>query len=170
MKTIFFILISISNFAQSRYDTNNLTPFVGHWEWINGNETFKVEIYIEGGYLKGHYCLVETNNGFIINTIYESNKLLNANLNFYFGSAIFGGSQDGVLFHASIEDNVLLGTGPNDYKRTKQGSLAFTITNDGNNGQPITATWRVKILQGLKSTEEPSSFSIPTDIVLTKVD
>ena len=173
MKTILYTLltlfISLNSFAQSRYDVNNLTPFVGNWEWVNGNETFKVEVYIEDNYLKGHYFLSDINNG-IVTTIYKSNKVINENWGFVFGDAIFGGSQDGILYHASIEDNVLLGEGINDYKATKQGSLGFTIINDGTNGQPITATWEVTILQGLKLDSYPPEFSIPTDIVLTKVN
>jgi len=47
--TMFFTLISISNFAQtqSNLDINNLNPFVGNWEWINGNEAFNVPADIQ---------------------------------------------------------------------------------------------------------------------------
>ena len=163
------LLFFITTLAYTQYQSNHLSPFVGDWEWQNGNETFKVNIYIDGNYLKGNYQLVEINNG-VETIIYDSNKLLNAALNFYFGYAIFGGSNDGILFHALIYDNVLLGQGPNDYKNTKDGSLGFTITNNGTNGQPITAQWRIRELMGLKSQETPPTFTIPTDIVLTKVN
>ncbi|MEM9680477.1 MAG: DUF6705 family protein [Bacteroidota bacterium] len=65
------ILLSIclATFSQNP----NLTPFVGHWEWQNGNQTFKVEIYQENNYLKGHYQLTEINDG-TETTIYDSNK------------------------------------------------------------------------------------------------
>ncbi|MEM9680476.1 MAG: hypothetical protein AAF901_09140 [Bacteroidota bacterium] len=78
--------------------------------------------------------------------------------------------QDGIVFSGLIEDNVLLGQGVNEYKYSKNGNFAFTIVNNGDNGQPLTATWQVKPLMGLKSTEAPPEFSIPTDITLTKVD
>lgn len=165
MKTILYtiltLFISLNSFSQN----SNLTPFVGNWEWQNGNETFKVQIFIDGDNLKGHYELVETNNG-ITTTIYKSNKLINPNIDFYYPYAIFGGSSDGILFGANIEDNVLYGDGIHS---TKSGSLAFTIQNPSCNGCPITATWKVSILQGLKSSSTPENFTIPTDIILTKV-
>jgi hypothetical protein len=36
------------------------------------------------------------------------------------GDAIFDGTQDGIFSHTSVLDNVLLGTGVNDYKTAKQ--------------------------------------------------
>ena len=168
MKTILnIIFLGLTVFTTAQ--NPNLSPFVGDWEWQNGNETFKVNIYIDDNDLKGNYQLVEINNG-VETIIYDSNKLLNATLNFYYGYAIFGGSHDGVLFFASISDNVLLGQGPNDYKNTKDGYLGFTITNNGTNGQPITASWQIKETTGLKSQETPPTFTIPTDITLTKVN
>ncbi|MEM9680478.1 MAG: DUF6705 family protein [Bacteroidota bacterium] len=170
MKTIIeIILLCFTLTVSAQYGPTHLTPFVGHWEWQNGNQTFKVEIYEENNYLKGHYQLTETNNE-VETIIYNSNKLINEELDFYFGEAIFGGSHDGVLFHAYIEDNVQLGQGANEYTNTKDGHLAFTIVNNGDNGQPVTATWRVREGMGLKSTANPPEFSIPTDITLTKVD
>jgi hypothetical protein len=166
MKTILYTLILlITSVTYAQYETSNLTPFVGNWEWKNGNQTFKMQLYIDSGYLKGNYRLIENNNG-ATTTIYKSNKLLNADLNFYYGYAIFGGSQDGILFHASVDDNVLLGNG-ND--NVKLGSLGFAIQPSTTIGSPITATWKVTKLQGLKSDEEPPTFSIPTDIIMTKV-
>ena len=164
----FLLFFSLSNLsvAQSDLDINNLIPFVGNWEWQNGNQTFKVQIFVNDGYLKGHYELVET-NGMLVTTIYKSNKLLNPDLNFYFGYAIFGGSHDGIKFGASIDDNVLYGDG---FHSTKDGSLDFTIQNPTCNGCPITATWKITVLQGMKSTDEPENFTIPTDITLTKVN
>jgi hypothetical protein len=157
--TIIFFALTING------QNSNLTPFVGNWEWQDGNQKFKVEIFIDGENLKGHYELVETINS-TTTTIYKSNKLLNQELDFYFGYAIFGDSVDGIKFGASIDDNVLLNNGNNNIKK---GSLAFTIQNN-TLGQPITASWSIKSSFGLKSTEEPVEFNIPTDIVLTKVE
>lgn len=174
LRAIVIIFINFSCYAQLdnnngiNVSTNsNFTPFIGDWEWQNGDETFRVEVFADGNNLKGHYEMIETDSTGNETTLYKSNKLLNPSLNFYYGSAMFGGSNDGVLFHALIDDNVLMGDGIHS---RKDGSLAFTITNDGTDGQPITATWRVTILQGLKSTSEPTEFSIPTDILLTKVE
>lgn len=164
----FLLFFSLSSFSQiqSDMDINNLTPFVGNWEWQDGNQTFKVQIYVEDNYLKGHYELIET-NGMLVTTIYKSNKLLNSEFDFYFGNAIFGGSHDGIKFGASIDDNVLYGDGIHTIKK---GSLAFIIQEPTCIGCPTTATWKVSILQGLKSTAEPDNFTIPTDITLTKVN
>ena len=169
-KIIYFLSIlfitTLSSNAQSRYDIANLTPFVGNWEWVNGNETFKVEIYLsETNYLEGHYKLVQTDNTGTETTIYKSNKVIDPNTGFRFGPAIFGGSLDGIKFGALIADNVLTGDGIHSRKR---GSLGFTIQPISIG--PITATWKVTILMGMKSSDTPTEFTIPTDIVLTKVD
>ena len=169
INTLLILFITISSFSQQTPNTddiNHLTPFVGNWEWVNGNETFKVEIYLsETNYLEGHYELVQTDNTGTETVIYKSNKVLNSDIDFYYGPAIFGGSLDGIKFGALIADNVLTGDGIHSRKR---GSLGFTIQPISIG--PITATWKVTILMGMKSSDTPTEFTIPTDIVLTKVD
>ena len=165
IKTILILSLTISSYAQSNLDINNLTPFVGNWEWVNGNQTFKVEIFIEDNYLKGHYKLVETNNG-VENEIYKSNIPMGGDQGWLFGPVIFGGSYDGILFGANIKDNVLYAEGTHN---TKDGDLEFII-QDSCATCPITATWKISKTLGMRSTKTPENFTIPIDIILTKVN
>jgi hypothetical protein len=164
---IIVLLFFISNYAQQSTDSN-LTPFVGNWEWQNGNQTFKVQ-FTKGvdelvGYLEGDFELIEiTGTGLNVTTtiIYKSHRLLNESINLYYVPAISGGSEDGILFTGSIEDNVEASDGIHS---TKGGYLSFTIQTD------TTATWIVESREGLYLDTTPQDFSIPTNITLTKVD
>jgi len=158
---LLIILLSTQLYSQNK----NLTPFVGTWIWQDGNETFTVELYVEDNSIKGHYKLEENNNG-VLTTIYNSNRLLNQEHNFYYGYAIYGFSKNGDLLYGHVDDNVLYGPGYD----TKIGNLAFTIVNDGFDGQPMTATWVIRPNIGMKSTNEPDNFNIPTNITLTKTN
>lgn len=161
--TIIFITLSTSAFAQN----SNHIPFVGNWEWVNGNETFKVQLYTtrgpEGAVIKGHYMLI---NNLTNNVIYKSNKLLLPEIDYYFGHAIYAKSYDGILLGGSIDDNVLF-SGDGNYA-VKMGELSITIQNTCPTC-PTTATWEVSRLPG-GQVGLPQTFTIPTDIVLTKID
>ena len=58
---MFFMLTSYCTYSQ--IETNTLGPFLGNWEWVNGNETFKLNFFIENEGISGNYKLVEINNG-----------------------------------------------------------------------------------------------------------
>jgi hypothetical protein len=89
-----------------------------------------------------------------------------SNGTFFYGNTIYGGSYDGILFAANITDNVEYSYGTH---KAKDGNLAFTIRNSCSSCS-ITAIWKVSKTLGMKSTNEPEEFTIPTDIILTKVN
>jgi len=170
MKTIIYILIFLTSTIGFAQDPN-LTPFVGTWQWTEGNQTFTVELYIanetfpgsEGEVIKGNYEM--TTNG-SLGLTYKSNKLLLPDINYYYGPAIYGKSVDGIIFSGLINDNVLF-NGDGNYS-VKPGQLVFTIQNSCISC-PITAIWKVSHLGGIR-VGQPQTFTIPTNIVLTKIN
>jgi len=169
IKIIFFLILTNAYSQQS--NNSDLEPFAGTWKWQNNNQTFKVHFYINNGYLKGNYELIETTGSGLSSTetlIYKSKILINTDLNFYFGPAISGGSLDGVLFTGYIRDNVLWTDGIHS---TKDGIISIDIIDNSCLTCPTTAAWKVFseggiIIEGVT----PINFTIPTDITLTKVN
>lgn len=154
-----FILTTTISFSQNP----NLHPFVGDWQWTEGNQTFTVNIYIDGDILKGDYEM--TTNG-SLGLGYKSNRLLIPEINYYYGYAIYAGSHNGIYFSGSITDNVQFGDGVHS---VKMGQIKFTIQNNCS-GCPTTALWKVSELMGSRHHTEPENFTIPTDIILTKIE
>ena len=77
MKTIFYILLIIPFVASkaqviNKLNTNHNLPFVGTWEYQDGNDIFRINIWEDGEDLKGDYWFIEVNNG-IETIICESN-------------------------------------------------------------------------------------------------
>ncbi|WP_147298378.1 MULTISPECIES: DUF6705 family protein [Winogradskyella] len=153
--------------AQSRYTMNNLTPFIGTWEYQNGNEIFRVSIYEDNLYLKGDYWFIEVNNG-VETIICESNYNI-PNTNIYNGYVIFGGSLDGIKMGAQIDDNTIDCENGLDARKGVDGTFGLTIQS-GCLGCPITAEWKVSIIRGMRTVGEPREFSIPTDVIMTKMN
>ncbi|RBP27035.1 hypothetical protein DFR65_11213 [Oceanihabitans sediminis] len=167
MKTLLYTIIFITLPAYAFAQNSNHIPFVGNWEWTNGNETFKVELFTvqgsEGEAINGHYMLINNSTNEVI---YKSNKLLLPEIDYYFGYAIYAKSYDGILLGGSIDDNVLY-TGDGNFA-VKLGSLTIILENTCSTC-PTTATWEVSRLPG-GQVGLPQTFTIPTDIVLTKID
>jgi len=168
-KSIILIFVLIfssckSMHAQSMFNVNHLTPFTGNWEWVNGNQSFKVYLYIDNGRLKGDYKLVEmTNNS---QTIIYSSRVPFGNTG-YFATGINGGSRDGITMGSQFADYSWLWNGED---KIKYGLLGITIQPANSLGQIITARWKVEKHSGIRLDTEPDNFVIPTDIVLTKIN
>ena len=156
---LFLIMFILFSFSQTN---NKHKSFIGHWIWKDQNKTFKVHIYSKYNMLKGDYWLTETINGKEV-TIYKSDKVVDSFFDINFGNAIAGNSQDGKTFSGIIKDNVLLGDGIHSIK---EGELNFVLLSSK------TAKWKINhlIIYGKKRKKEPENFSIPTNIVLTKVE
>jgi len=153
-------------FAQS--SAENLAPFIGVWESQTGNQIFRVNFYEDNSYLKGDYELVQVSNGTEI-ILYKSDYYVSGT-NLHFGYAIYGGSSNGIVLGASIDDNSIdYQNGIADRKR-KKGNLKFTIQSQNCTTCPLTAEWKVTPWKGIRSTDEPENYNIPTDIVMTKVE
>ncbi|WP_281847186.1 DUF6705 family protein [Olleya namhaensis] len=164
-----FLLTSIS-YAQTL--DLNLTKFAGNWEYNNGTETFKVELFIEqdydndGYHLSGDYQLINNTTGEVI---YQSNKTVtNDGTSLTLEKEIFLKVSGNNLVSGSVQDNVLYdGTG-NSGTGTLLCNLAIEI-QDSCNTCPTTATWKAKRVSGVH-VGEITTPNIPTDIILTKTD
>ncbi|QYJ67365.1 hypothetical protein [Flavobacterium litorale] len=141
------------------------SPYEGTWHYQDGNELFIVSLWKEqNGTFNGHYKKTEYSNGTIGATIFNSNKTYNNG--FKFDTIIFGnfnlitGTLSGSIHDNTIENN------PEDYK---SGRFRMKITSNCTNC-PTTATWKVEERPGLRIDGIfIPGFSIPTDVVLTKV-
>ncbi|QYJ67364.1 hypothetical protein [Flavobacterium litorale] len=141
------------------------SPYEGTWHYQDGNELFIVSLWQEqNGKFKGYYKKTEYNNGTIGNTIFNSRELYGVTMfpptvsaDLYSGSGIYG-----FIYDNTIQNN------PRDFKR---GNLHMEINSDSNcTNCPVTATWKIEEESGLRIDGIfIPGFSIPTDVVLTKV-
>lgn len=70
MKNLYRTLIICVAFITT---INAQNPFIGTWEYQDGNEIFRVELSLnENNRIRGHYSKIQTNNGFEI-VLYKSN-------------------------------------------------------------------------------------------------
>ncbi|WP_298516966.1 DUF6705 family protein [uncultured Kordia sp.] len=172
MKKIILIITLILNTscillsAQTTATTNINTPFVGTWQWQNGNQTFQVELFLnENGRIRGHFTMLETNSNGLQIIVYKSNR--DIGFGHTFGSVIYG-SSDGTILYAGIDDNTV--PNPNNYPGLS-GKLKMEIITTGNCiGCSTTATWKVKEQQEGRFEGDNRTLNIPTDIILTKVN
>ncbi len=161
MKKI-FLIVSVILFIYNSNAQDN--PFVGTWEWEDGNNIFRVELYLdEDGDIRGDFEMVEVlgNNQEVL--IYESN--IDNGHGFKFGPVIFGDS-NGVELGAAFTDSTL-----NEHPYGPlTGGLIMVIQNSNSPTNQITATWKLELDTGLRFEDDDRTFNVPTDIVLTKVD
>ena len=159
-------------------DVNNyFAPFIGTWIYQNGNQTFvlrlwKVELkpvypdppkaYVDE--LRGHYKLVQNYGTANEQTVYTS-EINIGNSNTPWPTIIMGNSpirpyeMGGQIYDISQPFNQShpLGT---------EGELKMNI----NPVNPTTAQWKVTLPQGMRGMDQPSTFTIPTNVTLTKVN
>jgi hypothetical protein len=172
MKTIFYFLTIISFLSckaqvLSDPNTNHNLPFVGTWEYQNGNEIFRINIWEDGEDLKGDYWFIEVNND-VETVICESNYQIQGT-NFYYGDVIFGGSIDGVVMGALLDDNTINCEDGFDNRKRISGSASLTIQSNCF-GCAVTALWEVVRLRGIRIAGSPTEFSVPNNVIMTKVN
>jgi len=138
---------------------NAPNPFVGTWEHQNGTEIFRVELFITENGVDGHYSKVQTNSGSEI-IIYKSNYDLGFGLEN--GPAIYGYNDESSL-SAFIEDATNSNNG--NFSMLK-GRLLMEIISSN----PTTATWEVEVINDLRRHDDLRELSMPTNLILTKVD
>ena len=160
---------SVSAKAQTKtlLRSQNLESFVGTWQYISGNEVFRVvlvkgrlDIKDEyGDYLLGGYYY--SKNGVVlydctqnIPTVYTD-----ASSDFYTGPAI-SGTNGSYSIERITPNRARLWL--NDYLYDKWGQVFFTLQS------ATSARFELKEVWG-KDPDWPDGFSIPTDVVLTKV-
>jgi len=150
--------------------------FIGTWEHQVGNEIFRVTLWendepVPNGTMEimGHYEKVQVTSsglGTLEQYIYCSDKeKFEGNNSSWLPFVIWLGG-DNQSVGGTINDNTVEDT---TYYHLKKGVLTMEILT--NSGGTVTASWKVerKKYQGVKNNEAPE-FSVPTDIVLTKVD
>ena len=152
-------------------DINNIyTNYIGTWENITGNKTFRVTLWkeVQVKYSGINVYREEKHGKFMmIQNAGQSNEtiLYRSDKDFIYGGTWIDvmqytpTSSDG--FGGSIWDNCIPIDG--DYK---WGRLRFIMNY---NTSPITAQWIVKELPGMHLSNEPP-FTIPTNLILTKVN
>lgn len=157
---------------------NNYENFIGTWEYQNGNQTFQIILskitqspFYTGESPKfyadiilGHYKMILNKNLPNESILYNSDKKIGLT-NEDWPNVIRGMTLDGIILGGSVHDNSGILT--NEYPTGVRGNLIMTI-NSGTN--PSTATWKVILPQGIYGNNQPKTFTIPTDVVLTKVN
>lgn len=155
-------------------DLNNYyTPFIGTWEYTNGNETFRVVLWK----VARHQSITETNSfmdemhgkfSMIQNAglpnetiIYRSDKNLPNSTSPWPNVIQISGGIANEIGGAFIDNCIL----PTTDKTFIIGKLEINL----NATSPLTANWKVIDLKGLRLSNYPN-FRVPKDIVLTKVN
>ena len=166
------------NFIYYYKDINNyFTPFIGTWTYIDGDKTFVVKLLKETKVpylskkpkmyrdeINGHYKMIQNYGQPNETVLYTSQINIGTSITPWqtviLASAINNNIMSGVIFDIAGVLNTSYPTGV-------RGQLVMTI-NDFTN--PLTAHWKVTLPMGMRGTDEPSTFTIPTDIILTKVN
>jgi hypothetical protein len=159
-------MCSISINAQITNNTNN--PFLGTWEHQDGNEIFRVFLWMDdnSGDIRGHYEKVINNNG-IESYVYCSDKEKFQGNNKGWTPYVINTNGDNNVIGGTFIDNTV---NANLYHPLKLGSVRIELLSNTNS--LVTAQWTVerKKYQGVISSDEAPEFSVPTNIVLTKVE
>ena len=170
MKTYIYAILTLTllifNSQIVLAQEEDYTPFIGTWEWQNGNEVFRVNLFENADLgLVGHYEMVQQNNG-IETVLYTSKKFDDGNE--VWPPYVISGRTGVNVFAGTIRDNTV---NSQLYDSEKRGSITIVIQNVTGIGS-ITATWKVerKSYQSGLTDDESPEFSVPTDIVLTKVN
>lgn len=161
---------------------NNFTPFLGSWKYTSGTTTFVVSLWKETKYaftdnnnlsfikyykdvIFGHYNLYE-NYGLPNQTlVYTSQKNIGASTTQFWDTIMVSDSETENKLSGMINDVV----GNNQNPSFPQGVVGFLSMSINPNTSPQTAQWKVTISTGMLAENQPTQFTIPTNIVLTKM-
>jgi hypothetical protein len=151
-------------FSHAQIGNGNLqnNPFVGIWEYQDGNEIFRVELYLNNeGRVRGHYEMLTQNPDGTDTLEFKSNKDVGHGLKL--GPVIYGGNNSTTL-SAGIDDHSVA------IQFDELGSLHGSLKMEIISSNPTKATWKVSGPNGLRLHFDERVFSIPTDVVMTKVE
>ncbi|MFZ4107168.1 DUF6705 family protein [Flavobacterium sp.] len=160
-------------------DINNyFTPFLGQWKSTTGNQTFVVTLWKETqrpteengdivfycDKIFGHYQI------FVDYGLSTQSLLYTSQINI--GSTTQ--SWDTVILGKVVQPNKLSGSiqdvvGPNqnpDFPQGVEGNLSMTIISGT---LPLTANWKIIRSSGMRRSNQPRVFTIPTNVILTKI-
>lgn len=159
-------------------DVNNyFTPFIGIWIYQNSGQTFVLKFWKETkvGHpndtpkyyvdeLRGHYKLVQNYGQPNELTVYTSQINIGNSITPWPTIVTSNQPTEAYLMTGFIYD--VTGDVNPDYPTGVKGELEMKI----NQANPNTATWKVKLPPGLRGSDQPSTFTIPTNTVFTKVN
>ncbi|WP_177733234.1 DUF6705 family protein [Flavobacterium inviolabile] len=159
-------------------DINNyFTPFIGTWIYQNGNQTFVMLFWKETkiGYpdtnpkyyvdeLRGHYKLVQNYGQPNEQLIYTSQKNVGNSITPWPTIVMSNQPTEPYKMTGTIFD--VAGVLNPSYPTGVRGELEMII----NPANPNTAQWEVTLPMGMRGLDQPSTFTIPTNITLTKVN
>ncbi|WP_179317951.1 DUF6705 family protein [Winogradskyella undariae] len=160
------ILFSCTAFKATTNSAPPTNPFVGTWQHQNGNEVFKINIWLntDSNDIEGHFKkVIVDSDGNEISVIYTSEGFYDTEQTVPYYS-VFSASytQNSNTIVGPIMDRTI----PND---KLEGTFSLTLQNNCINCPPNTAIWKVKKDQGLRPLGEPD-FNVPTDLILTKLE
>ncbi|MFZ4107167.1 DUF6705 family protein [Flavobacterium sp.] len=160
--------------------SNYFTPFLGQWKYVNGNKTFILTLWKETKYpfyhnpdnlqyysdvIFGHYKLIQDYGLATEQLLYTSETTIGTTSQ----------SWETILVSDSTTPNEMSGIisdihatplNPANYPKGLKGFFNLTI-NSGTSS--VTANMRITSDIGLRSTDQPFQFTIPTNVVLTKM-
>ncbi|MFQ3296221.1 MAG: hypothetical protein ACI9WV_000462 [Patiriisocius sp.] len=175
-------IVNINTFNQGnnegKYfnDINNVfANFLGTWEYQTGNTIFRITLIkltkhkVENGKrtpyyidkIEGHYKKAEIDTNGNETIIYTSQKKM-GQTNTDWPFVIYGTAYDIIQFNGQIYDNSIT---PSNGFAAIRGILKCEIIPNTN---PKQMTWKVTLPQGMYGSNQPTTFNIPTDIILTK--
>lgn len=161
--TILLLFITTTNISAQSID-NISNPFMGTWEYQTGNEIFRVILWLDndGQNMRGHYEKVSVLNG-VETFIYCSDKEKYQGINTaWLNQVIYMSYDNDLLIGGSFDDNTV---NSNLYAPIKTGRITVELLTEN----PATLRWIVKRGQGMSVNEAPD-YSVPTDVILTKVE
>lgn len=147
---------------------NSQETFIGTWENQVGNEIFRVILDIDlanENTIIGHYEKVVVNDDGVQSFIYCSDKEKYAGNNKGWLPFAISATGDNNEVEGTIHDNTV---DENLYAQQKIGSIKLKFINGSSN----TIRWfvqRKSYQSGLTSNEAPN-FSVPTEVILAKVE
>lgn len=145
--------------------------FQGTWEYQQGSEIFRVILWEDDrdgstNLINGHYEKVTVQSNGEETFIYCSDKEKFQDSNKGWLPFVISLKQDGNKLSGSIVDNTV---DSNLYHPLKSGQLRTEIiSNTGGSNPVITMSWKVNRDEGPMIKESPE-YSIPVDVILTKV-
>lgn len=154
---LFLMIISLQVDAQEHV-------FAGTWEFEDGNQIFRVNIWRAHDAYSGHFEIVEINNGFET-ILYTSDKPIIEGSSTHWYPVISGGGTDTKFTGRILDISILYD--PEEYS-IWEAQLEMKIINDNCNDCPIRASWDVHYYDLIPDNVAP--FTIPTDAIMTKIE
>ena len=160
-------------------DLNNyFNPFLGQWKSTTGNQTFVVtfwketkrptkqngEVLFYSDEIFGHYQIY-VDYGLSTQSLLYTSQINIGNMSQIWDTVILGNAINPFEFYGSIHDVVGIPLNV-DFPQGVEGSLSMTINSSTS---PLTAQWKITRSSGMRRTNQPSTFTIPTNVVLTKI-